>query len=104
MKRRECVLNGVELRDLGDKGLGLVACAPLAMGTVVLQERPYATSLLPHTTPSMCRCCFTSISAATKGLRTCRRCRSAHYCSYKCYSADRRTHRESGECWLYAHA
>ncbi|GIL62233.1 hypothetical protein Vafri_16508, partial [Volvox africanus] len=69
-----------------------------------IQERPYATSLLPQFGPVTCRTCFRSITAAAKSLQRCRRCGAAYYCSYKCASLDRRPHRDSGECWLYDHA
>ncbi|EFJ53244.1 hypothetical protein VOLCADRAFT_86334 [Volvox carteri f. nagariensis] len=102
MAKRECLLTGVELRDMGSKGLGFVASGPLQTGTVAIQERPYATSLFPQAYAVTCRTCFGSINTATKGLQSCRR--SAFYCSYKCATLDRRAHRDSGECWLYEHA
>ncbi|KXZ45847.1 hypothetical protein GPECTOR_50g641 [Gonium pectorale] len=73
MVKKDCVLGGVAVRDLGVQGLGVVAAKPLAIGTVVLQERPYATALLPNAEAETCRACFTPISAATKGLQRCRR-------------------------------
>ena len=68
---------------------------------MALHERPYATVILQQSVPHTCRACFGAIAdTRAKGLQTCRRCRLAPYCSYKCLKADRAGHAESGECWL----
>ncbi|KAG2502217.1 hypothetical protein HYH03_000703 [Edaphochlamys debaryana] len=100
--KREAVLTGAEPRHVPDKGLGLVSTRELPLGTVILQERPYATALLPHAQPEVCRNCLAPVQATTKGRQTCQGCHSAHYCSYRCSSLDRNSHRESGECWLFS--
>ncbi len=83
--------------------MGFFTTSELPAGSVALHERPYATALMPQTFPHTCRACFGAIAGSrAKGLQTCRRCRLAPYCCYRCLKADRAGHSESGECWLAA--